>query len=136
MPNIEKFKSRLGCLLWKGGKIWIWNLTWIKFGLNLKVLIKLTFFFKVHTIWWGLVQKNLLSLHPTKPRCHFPWGKQFIVVFTPCPATGSVHIFYPSGCTMSQFGEIILDRAFLQFIYTSFYMNIFTRFFFDFHDHM
>ena len=36
--NIEIFKSRLGCLLWKDGKIWIWNLTWIKFGLNLKVL--------------------------------------------------------------------------------------------------
>ena len=77
--------------------------------------IKLAFF--QSTIWWGLVQKNLLSLHPTKPRCHFPWGKQFIVVFTPCPATESVHIFYPSGCTMSQFGEIISDGEFLQFIY-------------------
>ena len=43
---LEKFKSRLGCLLWKGGKIWIWNLTWIKFGLNLKVCIKSTFFSK------------------------------------------------------------------------------------------
>ena len=30
MLNVEKFKSRLGCLLWKGGKIWIWNWNFMK----------------------------------------------------------------------------------------------------------